>query len=51
MSTSAASTRLGRERKPTPSVRLVRLRMIHRLPGYDEAPWEIHSRGQYVREG
>ena len=27
----------------------LRPRMIHRLSGYDEAPWEIHSRGQYVR--
>ncbi len=29
----------------------LRRRMIRRLPGYDQAPWEIHAREQYVQSG
>ena len=29
----------------------LRRRMIRRLPGYDQAPWEIGSREQYVKPG
>lgn len=29
----------------------LRRRMIRRLPGYDDAPWEIGSREQYVKRG
>jgi len=29
----------------------LRRRMIRRLSGYEEAPWEIHAREQYVQSG
>lgn len=31
--------------------RALRLRMIHLLPGYEEAPWEIETKEQYLKEG